>query len=124
VTDAELAVLKVLWAEGPSAIRALADRLYPGGGPSHYATVQKLLERLESKGHVTRRAGGRANLYEAAVERRDLIARRLQETADRLCDGSLAPLLSHLVGAADLSPEELRALRAMLDGAEGTQRKE
>ena len=44
VTDAELAVLKELWAEGPSTIRKLADRLYPGGTTSHYATVQKLLD--------------------------------------------------------------------------------
>ncbi len=46
VTDAELAILKSLWELGPSTIRQLSDRLYPGGEAAHYATVQKLLDRL------------------------------------------------------------------------------
>ena len=44
----ELDVLRALWEDGPATIRALTDRLYPRGGASEYATVQKLLERLES----------------------------------------------------------------------------
>src|SRR5687768_2347964 len=56
VTDAELAVLQHLWARQTATIRGITDDLYPGGGSSHYATVQKLLERLEGKGHVTRNA--------------------------------------------------------------------
>ena len=47
VPDAELAVLKALWDQGEATIREIADRLYPGGETSHYATVQKLLDRLE-----------------------------------------------------------------------------
>ena len=62
VTEAELAVLKELWELGPSTIRELADRLYPGGATAHYATVQKLLERLTGKGCVKRRGRGRADL--------------------------------------------------------------
>ncbi|RMH20855.1 MAG: BlaI/MecI/CopY family transcriptional regulator [Acidobacteria bacterium] len=127
VTDAELAVLKALWRRRRATIRELTDELYPGGGASHYATVQKLLERLESKGCVGRRRHRRVNVYRPRVDRRTLIARRLQATADRLCDGSLAPLLSHLVGAADarqLSDRDLAALRALVgrleeDGAGG-----
>ena len=69
VTDAELGVLKTLWDQGSSTIRELTDRLYPDGGTAHYATVQKLLERLEGKSCVTRRAEGRRGVYSAAVER-------------------------------------------------------
>src|SRR5438874_1722326 len=36
VTDAELAVLQLLWDRGPSPVRRVADALYPGGGPSEY----------------------------------------------------------------------------------------
>ena len=46
--DAELAVLQTLWERGPCTIRQLADTLYPSGTDTHYATVQKLLERLEA----------------------------------------------------------------------------
>jgi predicted transcriptional regulator len=115
VTEAELVVLRELWDTGAATIRTLADRLYPSGGASEYATVQKLLERLEDKGHVTHEAEGRQNVYRARVGRETLVARRLRETADQLCDGSLTPLLTHLVSAGRLSPEELRELRRLVD---------
>jgi BlaI family transcriptional regulator, penicillinase repressor len=115
VTDAELDVLRGLWDDGPATIRSLADRLYPGGGTSEYATVQKLLERLEDKGHVTHRAEGRQNVFSARVQREDLVARRLRDTAEQLCDGSLTPLLTHLVSAGRLSRGELLELRRLVD---------
>jgi len=115
VTDAELEVLRALWDDGEATIRALADRLYPGGGTSEYATVQKLLERLEDKGHVARRAEGRSNVFSARVKREELVARRLRDTAEKLCDGSLTPLLTHLVSAGRLSQDELVELRRMVD---------
>jgi BlaI family penicillinase repressor len=115
VTEAELDVLRTLWEVGPAPIRALADRLYPGGGASEHATVQKLLERLEDKGHVSRRQDGRHNVYSARVGRGDLVARRLRDTAEQLCDGSLTPLLTHLVSAGRLSADELHELRQLVD---------
>src|SRR6266849_6265789 len=45
VTDTELSILQALWDRQPATIRQLTDRLYPGGGAAHYATVQKLLDR-------------------------------------------------------------------------------
>lgn len=118
VTETELALLKLLWQLGPSTIRQLSDRLYPEGGVSRYATVQKLLERLEAKRAVRRSQRHRVNVYTAIVGREELIARRLQETADQLCEGSLTPLLTHLVGSRDLGGEELAALRDWVDGLE------
>jgi BlaI family transcriptional regulator, penicillinase repressor len=116
VTEAELDVLKELWGTGATTIRDLTGRLYPAGGPAHYATVQKLLERLEAKGFVRRRPGGRVNVYTATVDRDTLIERRLRETAEALCDGSLTPLLTHLVGAVELNRDELRSLKDLVEG--------
>jgi predicted transcriptional regulator len=115
VTDTELEVMRGLWDAGSATIRTLADRLYPGGGASEYATVQKLLERLEEKGFVARRAQGRLNVFSARIGREELVARRLRATADELCDGSLTPLLTQLVSAARLSRDELAALRRLVD---------
>jgi len=115
VTDAEREVLLALWDAGPSTIRTLTDRLYPGGSSSEYATVQKLLERLEDKGHVTRRAEGQRNVYSARVKREQLVAQRLRDTADELCDGSLTPLITQLVSSARLTREELVELRRLVD---------
>ncbi len=114
VTDAELGVLKALWKQGASTIRQLTDLLYPNGGASYYATVQKLLDRLESKSCVRRRQRGRVNVYTATVDRQALIAGRLRETADRLCDGSLTPVLTQLVSSGELTPRELAALRDLV----------
>lgn len=114
VTDTELDVLKALWDHGPSTIRQLTDRLYPGGSTAHYATVQKLLERLRAKSCVSRRPDGRVNVYEASRARAELIASQLQATADKLCEGSLTPLLTHLVRSRDLGPRELKQLRELV----------
>ena len=48
ITDAELDVLQVLWKHGPLPIRRIAEGLYGDASTSQYATVQKLLERLEA----------------------------------------------------------------------------
>ena len=114
VTDAELGVLKALWKQGASTIRQLTDLLYPDGGTSYYSTVQKLLDRLESKSYVRRRQRGRVNVYTATVDRQALIAGRLRETADRLCDGSLTPVLTQLVSSGELTPRELADLRDLV----------
>ena len=114
VTDTELAVLQVLWERGPSTRRHITDVLYPGGGPSHFTTVQKLLERLESKGHVARGAGESPVTFAATIDREQLISRRLLDVADKLCGGSLTPLLMNLVRAKPLTPRELRELQDLL----------
>ena len=54
-------------------------------------------------------------LFSARVEREGLIQRRLQNTADELCEGALTPLLSHLVKQGSLSRKERKNLRSMLD---------
>jgi BlaI family penicillinase repressor len=115
VTETELAILQLLWEQGPATIRQLTDALYPGGGTSHYATVQKLLERLESKDCVRRQRSGTAHTFVAAVDRDELIGRRLQAMAEQLCGGSLTPLLTHLVRARKLSARDRQKLRTLID---------
>lgn len=114
-TDAELAVLRRLWQRGTATVRELRDDLYPDGGHAHHATVQSLLDRLEEKRCVRRRKDGRVNVYAAVMTRADLVVRRLRDTADALCDGSLAPLLSHLVADVELNEDEARTLEQLVD---------
>ena len=115
ITDAELAVLETLWSGGAATIRQLTDLLYPGGGTSSYATVQKLLERLEEKGTVRRDRRRLPHVFQASVERSDLIGKRLRDVADQLCGGSLTPLLTHLVKQGELSRGERQALRDLVE---------
>jgi BlaI family penicillinase repressor len=115
VTDAELAILELLWDQGPASVRQLAEQLYQKSSASQHATVQKLLERLEAKGCVRRDRGTWPHTFAAAIERSDLIGRQLQQTADKLAGGSLQPLLTHLVKTGRLSAEDRQSLRSLLD---------
>jgi predicted transcriptional regulator len=122
VTDAELAVLQTLWEHGAATIRQLADILYPGGTAAQYGTVQKLLERLEKKGCARRDRAPWPHVFHAAVDRETLIGWRLRDTAERLCGGSMTPLLLHLLKAEQLSTEERQELRSFLDQLKQAQR--
>jgi BlaI family penicillinase repressor len=115
VTDAELALLQSLWDDGPATIRQLVDRVYQQSGTSIYATVQKLLDRLESKGCVKRDRRGPVHVFRPAINRDELIGRRLRAVADSLCGGSLSPLLTHLVEGRGLSESERRELRTLIE---------
>jgi predicted transcriptional regulator len=115
VTEAELALLQALWDSGPATIRRLVEQVYRQSGASVYATVQKLLDRLEVKGFVERQRGGPVHVFRATVDRDELIGRRLRAVADALCDGSLSPLLSHLIERQRLSDRERKELRALIN---------
>ena len=116
VTEAELAVMRRLWEAGRASIRQIADGLYKGGaGPAQYATVQKQLERLEAKGLVTRDRSLYVHVFSAAVDRDELIGRRIRAMAEKLCEGSLVPILSHLARSKGLSARERQALRELID---------
>jgi predicted transcriptional regulator len=115
VTEAELAILQVLWDRGPATIRQLTAALYPQGGTAHYATVQKLLERLEAKGCVSRDRQPGVHVFAAAIDRDELVGRRLQAVAEQLCGGSMTPLLTHLVRGQRLSGKERVELLTLIE---------
>ena len=113
ITESELAVLRILWDQGMATIRQLTDVLYPGGGAAQYATVQKLLDRMEVKEYVRRDRSLFVHRFVPVLDRDQLIGRRLRSLAETLCDGSLTPLLTHLARAGDLSEEDRQALRRL-----------
>jgi predicted transcriptional regulator len=115
VTDSELSILQVLWDRGQATVRDLSGQLYGRSAASQQATVQKLLERLEGKGCVRRDRGTWPHTFHPSIDRQDLIGRQLQQTADKLCDGSLQPLLTLLVKAGRLSAGDRKSLRGLLD---------
>ena len=115
ITEAELAILQVLWEQPKAPIRQIAEALYPRPGTTQYATVQKQLERMEAKGFVRRDRSLFVHQFSAAVNRDELIGRRLRAVADKLCGGSLAPILSHLARAKKLTDAERKALRDIID---------
>ncbi len=115
VTDTELAILETLWERGPSTVRQLAERIYPGRGPAANPTVQKLLARLEAKNYVSRDRSGDPHRYSATVDRGTLISARLRAVAEDLCGGSMGSLVTHLVQTEALSAEDRNALHRLVD---------
>ena len=115
VTDAEWAALERLWDQAPASIRQLADVLYPKGGASEYATVHKLLERLEGKKFVQRQRIEGIYLFETTASRDDVVGRQLEALVDKMYGGSLQPLLMNLVRVKRLTPQELRDLLTLVD---------
>lgn len=117
VTGAELRVLEELWQRGEATIRDLRDALYPEGGNSKFATVQKLLARLVDKKLVCRRKVDTNWVFKPLVARDDLIGGELRRVADRLGGNSMTPLLTYLVETGALTAQERAHLRRLLDEA-------
>ncbi len=114
VTDAELAVLQVLWERGSTAIRDITAVVYPHDVETQYSTVKRLLTRLEGKGYVGRDRSEAVHKYEAIVDRDELVGRRLEALASSLCEGSISPLLTHLANSERLTREQQDTLRSLI----------
>ena len=117
ITETELAILDVLWTKGTATIRDITDELYTRRTTGEYATVQKLLERLEAKGCVKRDRSSFAHVFKANINRDKLIGEELENLAKKLCNGSLTPLLIHLAEASRLSPDDYKMLRRLIEEA-------
>jgi BlaI family transcriptional regulator, penicillinase repressor len=114
VTDGELGVLEVLWSRGRATVKDITAVVYQDQSFSKYQSIQKLLERLEKKGCVTRDRSTAAHTFEPTVARDEIIGHRLEQVAAKLCGGSLTPLLMHLVGRTRLNAGEREALQKLI----------
>jgi len=112
---AELEVLKTLWDEGPSTVRAVMTHLHQHGRKLAYTTVLTFLSRLEQKGFVTSDKSGPAYVYRAKITRERVTRSRLRNLLDQLYDGDPAPLVLQLVEQGRLSKTELEVLRRLID---------
>ena len=113
ISEAELELLEALW-KAPAAPNELQERLAKKGTTRAYTTVQTLLHRLLEKGFVKREKAGVAQIYSAAVSRDELMAAHVRDLAERLCDGSVSPLLLSLVKTKEFSRSELARFRELL----------
>jgi predicted transcriptional regulator len=115
VTDAEMAVLRVLWDRGPLTAREITAAIYPDGGETEFASVHSFLQRLERKGLVERDRSGFVHVFSAAASQADVAGQELEALADKLSGGSLAPFLMHLVQRQRLTDHEASEIRSLLD---------
>jgi len=118
LTDAELAVMNLLWDNEQLTARQVREALYPDATKAQHGTVQKLLQRLEEKGCVKRNDTSAVNLFSGTISREAYGGNQLESLATRLTSGSVAPLITHLVENNKISREEIERLRTILAGYE------
>lgn len=115
ISDAEREVLRVLWDDGPAAVREVHERLSAAGTDWSRSTVITLLQRLEKKGYVASDKSGFAFVFRAAVSREELVQQRMAELADDLCEGQWGPLLLAFTERQKLKPKEIAELRQLVE---------
>ena len=123
VSETEMEVLRVLWANGPGTVREIDRVLKQQGRSWAYTTVLTLLQRLEAKGYVSRETEGVAHVFHAAVTREELLRSRLRKLADQLTDGAATPLVQALVDGHRFTREEIEHFRQLLDEIEAKKKK-
>jgi predicted transcriptional regulator len=117
-TDAELAILSVLWERGPSTVRDVHDELNEHA-PTGYTTVLKLLQIMTEKGLVVRDETERAHIYEARYSEQKTQRQLLSDLVDRAFGGSAAKLVLQALSGRKANSDELNAIRNLLDRLEG-----
>jgi predicted transcriptional regulator len=117
-TDAELAILRVLWRRGPSTVHEVHGDLYQGTGVG-YTTSLKLLQNMLTKGLATRDERTRQHVYAAAVPQERTLNLLVRAWIDRTFAGSSGALAMQALGAKPASLEELSRLKQLIKKIEG-----
>ena len=113
ISDAEHAVMEVLWDEAPLSAQDVVERVDPERGWSAN-TVKTLLGRLLAKNAIAHEEDGRRYLYRPVVPRDDYVAGESRRLIDRLFGGRLTPLVAHLAERDELSPRDIAEIEALL----------
>lgn len=117
-TDSELAILRVLWCEGPCTVRAVQEAL-SRRRPTGYTTALKLLQIMMRKGLVKRDQSRRTHVYQARFSEERTQQQLVSDLLDRAFGGSRAKLVMQALATKRATPEELAEVRKLLDSLEG-----
>lgn len=117
-TDAELAILRVLWSRGPSTVRQVHEEL-SRDRETGYTTVLKLMQIMTEKGLVERDESERTHVYQARFTQEATQQRLVRDLLDKAFGGSAAQLVMRALAAKPASADELAQIRRLLDELEG-----
>jgi BlaI family penicillinase repressor len=117
-TTAELELLRVLWARGPSTVRQVHEAI-EAEKEIGYTSVLKLFQIMATKGLVRRDENQRAHVYEAQHSATEMKRQLAGDVLRRVFGGSASDLMMHALEGRKTSKQELEALRRLLDEHEG-----
>ena len=113
ISDAEHAVMEVLWQRAPLTATEVADALADAREWS-LQTVKTLLSRLTNKGAVSYDQDGRRYLYSPILAREDYVGDESRRLVDRLFGGRAAPLIAHLAEQQKFTAEDLAEIERLI----------
>jgi predicted transcriptional regulator len=114
-TDAELAILRVLWQLGPSTVRQVHDVLMRER-PTAYTTALKLMQIMTEKGLVRRDETDRTHIYHSRLTEEQTQRQLIRDLMDRAFGGSSSKLVLQALASKRASSDELAEIRQMLEG--------
>jgi predicted transcriptional regulator len=117
-TDAQLAILNVLWKLGPATVRQVHEGL-PQAKRRGYTTTLKLMQVMAEKGLVRRDESARSHIYEASFGEQEMKDDLVGDLMEKAFEGSAAKLALRALSHKRASAEELEEVRRMLDLLEG-----
>jgi BlaI family penicillinase repressor len=117
-TDAELAILRVLWRKGPCTVREVQEEL-TRGQPTGYTTALKLLQIMAEKGLVDRDESRRTHVYRSSRPEEQTQQQLVGDLLERAFGGSAQKLVMQALASKPASAGELAAIRELLDRLEG-----
>lgn len=114
-TDAELAILRVLWERGPSTVRQVHEVLVVRVGQTAYTTALKLLQIMTEKGLVRRDDTDRSHVYSPRLSEEQTQRQLVRDLLDRAFGGSSSKLVLQALNARRATPEELGEIRKLIE---------
>lgn len=114
LTELQIAIMRVLWEKGQATVAEICEALRTERGLA-LTTVATLLSRLEKRGVVTHETRARQFIYRALVSEAEVRHSMVHELTERLFDGDVAQLMTHLLSGREISPGDLERIKAMLD---------
>jgi len=112
--ELELQILNILWQRGPSTVREVLEEVPVEPRPA-YTTVLTMMRLMHEKGYLDRREQGRAHIYQTRLRERRVKRSLLRDLIDGAFRGSAEALVVRLLEDENLSREELRRVRRLIE---------
>ncbi len=115
-TDAELAILRILWERGACTVRQVHDAL-SRERPAAYTTALKMLQIMTEKGLVRRDDSDRTHIYESRLTEEQTQRQLVRDLIDRAFGGSSSKLVLQALSGRRATPEELGEIRKLIESS-------
>ena len=115
--DLQLAIMRVLWGSAEASASDVHRALWDERGLAP-TTIATMLVKMEKKGVVTHRSEGRRYVYRATVSETEVTQSMVGQLAERLFQGDVHALVSHLLSEHEIDPTELAELKDLIEQKE------